>query len=456
MQGVAISLLARFLRGISKALPVTLAIAAPGLALPVAAQDGSPPAVKLTPAQMFDVASQAEAKEDYATAEALLEALASHPDLELRSEARFRLALLRANRQGRIRDGAVLLRQILDEQPEAARVRVELARLLVMLNDREGAERELRAARAAGLPPEIERLVHFYAQALSSPANIGLNLEATLAPDSNINRATASDTLSTVIGDLELSDDARRKSGLGLAMRAQGYGRVPLGGSAELAATISAAIREYDGSAFDDYQVSAELGPQWQSGGDRISLAANIRYRWFGDEPFTEAHGGRAEIRHPVGKRGRLRASVSALDEDNRRNDQQDQTRLSLDVGIDRAFTSRWGAGFYLTGSRAMARAEPYSNASGGLRAYVFREFGQTSLALSGSYSHLEADQVLGLYGARRIDDFAAVGLSGTFRSFRVGTFAPIARLQFERNASSIEIYDFTRKSVEIGLTAAF
>ena len=69
----------------------------------------------------------------------------------------------------------------------------------------------------------MEKLVRFYANALSAEKPLGASIEVALAPDSNVNRATRADTLSTVIGDFTLSDDAKSSSGLGLALRGQAY-----------------------------------------------------------------------------------------------------------------------------------------------------------------------------------------------------------------------------------------
>ncbi|WP_162895863.1 hypothetical protein [Novosphingobium sp. THN1] len=106
---------------------------------------------------------------DYVTAETAYRALAGNPDIELRSEARFRLAMMLADQMKRTRDAAVELRRILDEKPDAARVRLELARMDAMMGRLGAAEREMRAAQASGqLPADVERAVRFYAAALAA------------------------------------------------------------------------------------------------------------------------------------------------------------------------------------------------------------------------------------------------------------------------------------------------
>ena len=80
-----------------------------------AKQDESAPSLQLTAAQLFQLADSARDAGDYVTAETAYRALAGNPDIELRSEARFRLAMMLADQMKRTRDAAVELRRILDE-----------------------------------------------------------------------------------------------------------------------------------------------------------------------------------------------------------------------------------------------------------------------------------------------------------------------------------------------------
>ena len=52
-----------------------------------------------------------------------------------------------------------------------------------------------------------------------------------MAPDSNINHATRSDTLGTVLGDFDIDQASKAKSGVGLSVRGQAYRRFAIGNS---------------------------------------------------------------------------------------------------------------------------------------------------------------------------------------------------------------------------------
>jgi hypothetical protein len=424
--------------------------------VPVRAQDIRASKTTMSAAELFDFAERAKLAGDFPTAEIAYRALTENPDIELRTEARFRLALMLADEMAKPREAAVLLRQILDEKPDAARVRIELARLQAQLGNFASAERELRAAEASGLPPEVEQMVRFYASALSSQRRVGFNVEVALAPDSNVNRATRSETLGTIIGDFDLSKDARARSGIGLSAQAQLWGRIGVVKNMNLLTRVSGSGDFYRRSAFDDHAVSIDIGPEVVSKADHIRVAAVTSWRWFGGRPYSFSYGANANYQHPLAGRTKLRLDASAVRSDDKLNSLRNADRLALAAGLDHAFSARLGGGMLVRGQREIANDSAYSTAGVGVNGYLFREFGRTTVVASFGYNHLEADKRLFLYPRRRADDRLTAGISATFRSLRVGRFAPIVRLDYERNISSVEIYDYRRVASEIGITAAF
>jgi hypothetical protein len=425
-------------------------------ATPAHAQQPDRATVSLSAAEVFAVADQARDAGDYATAETAYLALTQDPDLELRTEARFRLARMYAYQMDRKRDAAVLYRRILDDKPDAAPVRLELARVLAELGDYQGARRELRAVQAGALPPDVAQLVRFYANALSATKRLGGSVDLAIAPSSNINRATSSATLDTVIGDFELSEDAQAQSGVGLSLKGQGYARVPIGTKTDLLLRVNAAGDLYRESQFDDIALSVQAGPQFLIGRDRLALSLTAGHRWYGLDPYAAYYGVSGNWEHPVGDRSQLRIDASALREENAVNRLQDADRYTAAVTFDRAFTETTGGGVRLFASRDDARDPGYANTSGGGSAYVYREWQRTTIVANAAYRRLESDARLFLYPERRKDDNLDLSLSGTFRSLTVGSFAPLARIRYERNWSTVGIYDFDRFSVEFGVVSAF
>lgn len=414
-------------------------------------------ALTLSPAQLFTLADKARDTGDFVTAETAYRALAENPAIELRAEAHFRLALMLADKMGKPREAAAELRRILDEMPKAAAVRLELARMHAMMGDIGAAEREIRAVEAtAALPPEVERMVRFYAAALSAQKPFGGSIELAIAPDNNINRATRSNTLGTVIGDFTLDEDAQARSGVGLSLRSQAYWRWPMGQTATMLVRTSAGGAFYREEMFNDWAVSLQAGPEFTLGADRLTLSAGPLWRWYGSAPYSHLLSAGAVWQHPLGKRAQLRLEGGYGRLDNRRNNFQDSDNLSASAGIEGAFTARSGGGLQFLAAREAARDPSYSTTSGGINTYVFREFGRTTAVASLGHGRLEADERLALFPKRRTDNRFSAGLAGTFRSFRIGTLAPQVRVRWERNQSTIELYDYKRMTAEFGVVSAF
>ncbi len=427
--------------------------AAPGGEADAAERQGP---VEMSAAQLFAFADAARDRGDFELAEAAYRALTKDPNIELRTEARFRLARMYADKMDRPRDAAVLLRRILDDKPDAAGVRLELARLQALMGNLSAARRELRAAQATGLPPQVEQQVRFFANALSAMKRIGGGIELSMAPSTNINRATSSDTLGTVIGDFTLNEDAQAQSGIGASLRGQAYYRMPVSAKTDILLRGSGSADLYGKSEFDDISASLQLGPQWRWGRDRLSLSAATTWRWYGLDPYSFSWGLTGNWQHPLNGTTQLRLDGTVLREDNRRNDLEDGHRYTLAAGIDHAFSSRAGGGFQVSGTRDVAQDPGYSTASGSANAYLYRELGRTTAVANLGYRHLEADARLFLYPERRKDDNLNASISATFRALTVGSFAPLLRVKYEHNWSTVELYDFDRISGEFGIVAAF
>lgn len=321
---------------------------------------------ELTPAQLFAFADASRDSGDFKTAESAYRALSEHGDLQLRTEARFRLAMMLAGQQHRYREAAVEFRKILDENPHATRVRLELARMNALLGEAASAQRELRAAAADGLPPDVARAVRFYTNALDASRKFGGGLEIALAPDSNVNRATRASSLNTIIGNFNLNQDGQARSGVGLALRGQGFVRAPLDSHVKLLARMSVQANLYRDSVFNDIIIAPQLGPEIYSGRDKIQLLAGPAWRWYGDEPYTRSLAVSGSWQHPLGPRNQLRLDSGFVHIDNRRNDLQDGTQYSLSLGVDHAISARLGGGVQFAASRQTANDPGYATASGG------------------------------------------------------------------------------------------
>jgi tetratricopeptide (TPR) repeat protein len=423
---------------------------------PVAARSRPPHTVRLTAAEMFRLAEIARARGDLKTVGTIYAALESNPDSDVRAEARFRHAKQYIE-QNRNRDAALLLRRVLDEKPEATAVRLELAHVLQVLGDSDGALRELRAAQAVGLPASVARMVDRYSQALRAARPIGASFEVAMAPDSNINHATRSDTLGTVLGDFDIDQASKAKSGVGLSVRGQAYRRFAIGNSDHnLLVRASGYGDLYGRTQFNDIAVDLAAGPELRIGRNQVNLEIGATQRWFGQKPFVRSLRVGATLAKPLGNRMQLRFSGSASLIDNEFNDVQDGKAYSGQIGLERALSATTGIAMNLAIDRQSLKDPGYSTTGwrGGITGW--RDIGRATLTAGLQLGRLEADELLALFPHKREDRYWSFSVGATFRQLTFGGFAPIARLTVERNKSSVEFYDYSRTRTEVAIVRAF
>ncbi|UYY79080.1 surface lipoprotein assembly modifier [Sphingomonas sp. R1] len=430
---------------------IALALALPAPAAPVQTTEQR----QVSAVELFALAAKAEGAGRPDDAETMYRALARDPDAEIRAEARFRLGQL-LERMGRKREAATTYRALLDEKPDAARVRLELARLLTQLGDEGAARRELRQAQAGGLPPQVAQLVDQFAAALRSRKPWGASLEVALVPDSNVNRATDAATLDTVLAPLQLSRDAREQSGIGARIGGQLYARVPVAANLALVPRVSGQGDFYDRGRFNDVSASALVGLEWSLGRDRLRPSIGGTQRWYGGSPYARTATAAIDWQHPLGSRAQLTTSATIADTRYRGNRLQDGLLLNGAIAYERAFSARAGGSLTLSATRQTANDPGYATAGGGASLLGWREFGRTTVYATIGLRRLEGDARLFLFPQRRKEWNVSLGLGGTFRRLQIHGFAPIVRLDWERNRSTVGIYDYVRKAATIGLTRAF
>jgi outer membrane protein len=415
----------------------------------------APDTRELSAAEMFKLAERALSAGDIRFAERVLKTLSADPDIHIRNEARFRLAMLLANSE-RLSDAALLLRSILDEQPDAQRVRFELARLLELMGDETTARRALREVRAGVLPPDVARLVDLYSAALRSRKPIGASFELSIAPDSNINRATRSDTLGTVIGDFVIDDDAKQKSGIGAAFRGQFFARSKVSDDANLVAKVNAGANLYRRGSFNDLSLAILVGPEFALGKDRLSLEAGVSQRWYGGVLLSKHLHLAGTYSLPLDETSQLRLSASALTIKNRRNSLQDGKSYSLSVTYERALSTSSGISLTAGVDRQSLHDPGYSSTGGQAFASVYKDLGATTVFASVGHGRSFADARLLLFPEKRKDQLYQASIGASFRQIRLWSLSPLIRLTYESNVSSLEIYDYSKFRAEFGFTRAF
>jgi thioredoxin-like negative regulator of GroEL len=409
----------------------------------------------LSAADMFALADEARAAGLLADAAAIYDALTRDAIEDVRVEAMFRKGMMLADAR-QFADAAVAFRAVLAEKPDAVLARLELARMFAAMGDERSARQAIRQAQASGLPDAVAATVEQFALALRSSRRVGGSVEVGLAPDSNINRATQSRTLDTVIAPLTLSDDARARSGLGLKLAGQGFVRINLSDRLALLPRIAGDGTFYREQIFNDVSGSALLGLEWRNGKDRVSSSIGQTWRRYGDVPYAHTSAISLDWIRPLGPRAQLLVHGGASRANYLRNDLQDGGLYDLAISVEKALSTRSGLGATISGYRQTARDPGYSTVSGGVSAMAWQDIGKTTLIASTAAYRLLGDERLFLFADRRREWLLKASVGATFRHFKIAGFAPKARLVMERNYSTVGLYDYRRVSVELGIARAF
>lgn len=406
-------------------------------------------------AQVFELAEARRLAGAVTDAVSAYDALAQDADPDIRAEARYRKGLMLAD-LGRFEDAAMAFRAVLSEKPDAVAARLELARMLAALGREGEARRELRQAQAVGIPREAAPMVEQFAAALRSPQRFGGSIEWSLAPDSNINRATQARTLDTIIAPLTLSDDARAQSGLGLRTAGQAFAKLPLTSSVAVLPRLAGLASLYDDDKFNDVSASALLGVEWRGSKDRVSPSVGETWRWYGGERYARTRTVALDWVRALDVRSQLVVSASAGAASYTKNSLQDGGLYDASASYERALDGLSGFTVTVSATRQAAQDPGYATWAGGATLGAWRETRLGTVFASAGLRRTVGDERLFLFPEARREWLTTARAGMTFRALSVARLAPIVRVSFEDNASTVGIYDYSRLAVEAGFTRAF
>lgn len=403
--------------------------------------------------QIFAFAKRLQERGLVEQARRFYEILERDPEPGIRNLARYERALILLADGNRV-EAATLLRRILDDDPRAGVARLRLATLLHQMGDSGAAQRELRALRSSALPPIAAQFADRLSAALQSRKPLGFQLEVAIAPDSNINRATASNMLSTVLGDFTIVGKA--KSGVGAAFRGLAQARVQAGPLAHLVVRASGEANLYRDPSFDDIVGDLAVGPEFALGGTRVGVEAGVTSQWFGFRRYQSGLRLGTALTTPVDRVSEVRAEASWRQFENHINRLQDGRGLSGRIRYERALSPRLTASASLGVDRFHARDDAFSTRAWNASLSLFRDFDRTTVSTGVEFRGLAADDRLVLLPSARRDSLYRFHLGAVFRQLTVAGLAPFTRFVIERNSSNIEFYGYRRLRSEIGFSRAF
>jgi tetratricopeptide (TPR) repeat protein len=348
-------------------------------------------------------------------------------------------------------------RFVLAAEPDRERVRLELGRAFFLAGDYENAERNFRFARAGGLPDDAKSNIDQYLGAVQRLKEWSYNIGFAVAQDTNVNGATNVHQVDIYGLPFTLSDNARQKSGAGIALDVGGeWSPIVIDNwKAKLGGQIHRV--EYGGSAFDDMTISAYAGPEyllprWQFD----TLVTGFR-RWYGNTPYSNGLGGRLAARYVATQQVLVGMALDSQAITYRQATEQNGSFFGANADV--AYIITPSSLVRLSGGIATLTAKVSALAST-TEWLAFDYYQDLPLGFSAgvepafSWTHYHAP--LGAFGVTRDDHLWAIRLDVLNRRIEYRGFAPRLSFIYANQSSTIALYRYSRFQVQVGLTRQF
>jgi tetratricopeptide (TPR) repeat protein len=355
-------------------------------------------------------------------------------------------------------DGAIsLYRRILVQEPDAERVRLDLARAFFLKGDYDNADRQFRFARAGDIDDTVKANVDRFLAAINRLRQWTFNFAFALAPDTNQNAATSAAQVNIFGLPFALDKTARKQSGIGVAGNIGGEWSPLLGDNIKARIGGDLYRVEYSGGQFDDMTISAYGGPQLLFSNWDVSVLATGFKRWFANQDYVSGVGGKLAGDYGITSDWLVGASVGG----------QSVTNAFIPEQSGPLWTAQLSAAYVLSPSslfqlqlgfnRQEAQIAPYSYSGvwfgGGYSQDLPYGF---SAGFQPSYFITRYDAMLPAFGKTRSDDAVMLAFTLLNRRFDYHGFTPRFSYVFTEQHSNIPIYSFTRNQFQIGLTSLF
>ena len=379
--------------------------------------------------------------------------LAQKPD---DSEMQFLLAAI-ATAQKDYGTAVSLYRAILAREPDAERVRLELARTFFLKQDYDNAERQFRFARAGGNPDTVKANIDTYLAAINRNRKWSYNFALAVAPDTNQNAATSASQISIFGLPFALDPGARKHSGIGVAGSIGGEWSPLLADTIKGRFGVDLNRTEYGGGAFDDMTLSGYAGPQFLFSNWDVSVLATAFQRWYGNAPYVSGFGGKLAVDYGITSNLLIGVALGGQAvADSVTPDQTGPLRTAQVQGTYVLSPSSLFQG--LIGFNRQDANNPGYSYSGVWFGAGYQQdlpFG-FSAGFTPSYTITRYDQPLAAFGVARADDTAMLSFTLLNRRFDYHGFTPRFSYVFTQQNSNITLYSYTRNQFQIGVTSLF
>ena len=350
---------------------------------------------------------------------------------------------------------------LLDRDPSLNRVRLELARAYFFKGDDDtAAEHYFRTAAAQGVPPGVQKNIDAFLDQIRRRKRWTITVSVAALPDSNVNAATAAQTVDLFGIPFELADAARQKSGIGLAVNLGGSYQWDIAPNTRFKVGAGIYDAEYGERSFTDRQLSGYAGPKFfPSAGLEFTVLGTASQRWYGGQALATGAGGRVEGRVTLSPRVLVDVSLSGQQMDYASN-YKDYTGPELAVGTSLTYALDFHR--FVRGTLRVTRQQTSLSALRNTQYVAGAGYYHENLPLDfAAYLYVEStlapyDAPYGAFGVTRRDWSMDYRFSVSNKNIDILGFTPVITFAHTDRYSNIGLFAYHRNHGEIGLTRNF
>ena len=444
-------------------LALALLAAAPAAALPATCDAAGACSARMSADQLLAAAERLVQARQYEAARPFLAALAVVPGRAL--ERRF-LAGFIAVETGDIGEAVTQFRAILADDPRQTRVRLELARALLMQGEESAADHHLRlASQDRNLPPEIAATIRTARGVIRDQRAWSFSFDLGVAPDTNINNATSAEEVDLLVSPnnrlpFTLDKNARARSGTGLTGSVSGSYRARAERGPAWLTELDSQFTIYGiGNDFNDASVQLASGPEWKlSKVSNLTVQAVGLQRWFGGLTAQRQLGVKAGLQSFLDKGQRVGLQVDGRRTESGFGTAFDGWQYGAVGTYERVVARSMIASASLFVRREALRAAPVSNTEVGVNAGLGGELRSgINAGVSGGVSYAGFDAPTPMFSDRAREDLR-INLRAYFglRTIRVLGFSPAITYGYTHIGSNYRFFDADRHRFRFTLARYF
>jgi outer membrane protein len=376
---------------------------------------------------------------------------------------RFYLGMI-AKARGQVPEAARIFRELLAEDPQFARVRLELAHALYANKEDEAARHHFELVLGgSAADPDLSRVVKGYLQAITSRRTWEFSSYFSFAPSTNFNQGSANKTVALNGLDFTLAEANQKKSGIGINAGFQGGYQLPIAEHWDVLITGGLHGKRYSAEAFNDTLANASIGPRFRFDTGQIGLYGTIEKRWLADAELSLAYGGIVTGSLRLGVQDQIHGDVGCQirtnDKDWQHNDlsYQDGHACFGSLRYEHAFDTATFMRVLNAYGQERTQVAHLDNDywSAGLGVHRELPWG-LSVYAQGLYTERDYEGVFPGITEARHDQRVDLSLNVTKRDLEIFGLAPMVQYTYTLNTSNVGFYDYDAHGVSVTLTKRF